>query len=468
MGSCPEDLKKDVNCSLCNDRLTEPKILKCFHTFCKPCIKRHAELIEDFNVFKCPKCNSLTPLPELDSVDNLKPSLLHSRMMKVLEFVESEKVCSVSGSHRSVSWHCFDCNRSLCDECEKNHSEFIRDHKLVSLVEIKEEDIELMLSRETNCVKHVDNIVELFCKDCQQNICMKCLKYNHDEHSTVNLSKYTAKNKAQLSKQLEELKELEQEMKKQVEVIEEETNESKANCEKAKNLVKERVREMIDMLQKNVQKLFKQIDECVERAERRQVKGHSVLDETRGAIEYMNQLIEKGVASEVIENKDMKKTCHTSVDRVVGVQSDVLFLANEELTKQVKSGLGVLRKVEKTDLRMCSINIYSHPIQGKKGKLIVTTKTKSGNLNDNPSDVIDVKITPLYKLKTFEKSVRMGKAEVEFVPKSAGQLTVEVQVNGNHVPNSPLTITVKAAQPPLVSSESERRRFLLLQEQMKI
>ena len=120
------NLKKDVQCSLCNQTMTEPKILECFHEFCKPCIKRNAELIGQVNIFKCPKCCSEMLLPELSDVEDLKPSPLHSRILQVLAFAESEKCCSVSASHSPALWHCFDCNRSLCDECLNSHSLFIK------------------------------------------------------------------------------------------------------------------------------------------------------------------------------------------------------------------------------------------------------------------------------------------------------------------------------------------------------
>ena len=131
------ELKKDVHCSLCNDTLTEPKILPCFHTFCKPCIKRHAELIDEVNVFKCPRCKSQTPLPEPSRVEDLQPSPLHSRILKGLALVEGEKVCSVSDSHSSASWYCFDCDHSMCDECQKSHSFFIKDHKVVRTTDLE-------------------------------------------------------------------------------------------------------------------------------------------------------------------------------------------------------------------------------------------------------------------------------------------------------------------------------------------
>ncbi|XP_031566272.1 E3 ubiquitin-protein ligase TRIM56-like [Actinia tenebrosa] len=232
MASLLENLKKDVQCSLCNDRFIEPKILSCFHTFCKLCIEIYVELTE--KVFKCPKCKSKTPLPYLNSVEDLEPSLLHSRMVKVLEFVENEKVCSVTGSHPPASWHCFECNRSLCDECEKNHSVFIKDHKIVSLVEIKEGDVKLMLSRETNCVEHVDKIVELFCKDCEEIICLECLKHDHEGHSTITLSKYAKSKSALLSDKLEQLKIREQTMEKKFKAMQEVTEELKESGEKEK------------------------------------------------------------------------------------------------------------------------------------------------------------------------------------------------------------------------------------------
>ncbi|XP_031560194.1 tripartite motif-containing protein 2-like [Actinia tenebrosa] len=119
------------------------------------------------------------------------------------------------------------------------------------------------------------------------------------------------------------------------------------------------------------------------------------------------------------------------------------FIPNQGLTKQVNSGLGKIRTLE-TDHTKSTIQVKSGTEALKKEKLIVTTKTLAGKLNHDPRDVIDVQIKPEENVKIEKKNVRTdGKVEVEFMAKVAGQLTAEVQVNGNHVSNSPLAVNVK-------------------------
>lgn len=79
-----EDLRLQVQCSLCMGTMVEPKLIQCFHIFCKACIKSNAQLDGQVNKFKCPQCASLTELQELNDIENLEISVRHSRIVKVL------------------------------------------------------------------------------------------------------------------------------------------------------------------------------------------------------------------------------------------------------------------------------------------------------------------------------------------------------------------------------------------------
>jgi hypothetical protein len=210
-------------------------------------LKRHAELIEEANVFKCPKYLSETSLTELSSVEYLKPSLLHSKILKGLALLESEKVCSVSESHSPASWYCFDCNRSMCDKCEKNHSVFIKDHKVVYLVDLKREDIELIIKRENNCKSHPNQRLELFCEDCETVICLTCWKHDHKGHKPLSLDEFASMKKAVLSKHVELLEHLRLDDKEKQEQ-EEIASIIKKDGERAKREVKEKTKKLIEIL----------------------------------------------------------------------------------------------------------------------------------------------------------------------------------------------------------------------------
>ena len=439
-----DSLKSDVQCSLCDDTLIEPKILECFHTYCKLCIKRHAELIDQVNVFKCPKCSAETSLPELNSVDDLKASLLHSRILKVLEFVEREKVCGVSESHSPASWHCFECDRSMCDECKDYHSVFIKEHKVVCLSELERENLEFMLTRENTCEYHSNQEYKFFCKDCDRCICIKCLETQQCRiHSTIPLQEQTSVNKAVMKKNLKLLEVKLNEIQKQVATLKDMTIKTRQNGERAKAKVRETMEQFIAALQENQRELVKDIEKRIEKAERMQMKGQCVLDQTRGAMDYLTKLIEKGLVSDMNAAKDIKG-CHKSIDIPSKDESNFGFSLSKELADLNNAEIGTIRTM--TDYKMSIVKVDSELKALKKAKLIVLTKTSTGELNDNPSDVVDVKVIPEDDVKIEKEYVTTGKTEVEFIPRVAGQLTAEVKVNGNHVSNSPLVMNVKPQQ----------------------
>ncbi|XP_031571656.1 E3 ubiquitin-protein ligase TRIM71-like [Actinia tenebrosa] len=484
MESFVDDLKKEVQCSLCNDTLTEPKILPCFDTFCKPCIKRHAELIEEVNVFKCPRCKSQTPLPEPSSVDDLQPSLLHSRISKGLALVEGKKVCSVSESHSSASCYCFDCDRSMCEECKNYHSEFIKDHKVVCLADLKKEDIEFVITRENPCKSHPSHRLELFCEDCEDMICLTCLKHDHKDHKTISLDKFALIKKAVLSKHLQVLEQLrlDDKEKQQQEKI---ANTIKQQGEKAKKEVKDKTKKIIEMLQENERELLRQIDEKLNTA----TTNLNIIHHSQNVEKYIKNEMERGLASETM-NIQETHCSERFIFNYIPLSSRIAFVPNEQLVQEVNSGLGEIRTCLKTDHTKSTIEVQSETEALKKESLVLITKASTGqgwiqgSLRDfrkllnffqsytwvwwvgykfrvnyscpnpgstpagefipDPKDVIHIKISPEENVKIEKKYVRTdGKVEVEFMAKVAGQLTAEVQVNGNHVSNSPLVVNVK-------------------------
>jgi hypothetical protein len=57
-----------VRCPLCLEGFREPKVLACFHSFCKPCLQRHLDSPEKI---VCPQCHSETQLCVELGIDSL-------------------------------------------------------------------------------------------------------------------------------------------------------------------------------------------------------------------------------------------------------------------------------------------------------------------------------------------------------------------------------------------------------------
>ena len=63
----PQDALKKVTaqleCSICLDEYKDPKLLSCFHVFCKQCLKPLVLHEREQSILHCPNCRHTTVVP---------------------------------------------------------------------------------------------------------------------------------------------------------------------------------------------------------------------------------------------------------------------------------------------------------------------------------------------------------------------------------------------------------------------
>lgn len=222
MDSFVAELKQKVLCVSCEKTMVSPKLLECFHTVCKECIKSHLKLNEENQfIFDCVQCSSQAILQDPNDVEVMQDNPVHSRIVKVLDFLKNEKACSISSSHEHAFCHCLDCNESLCEECLRCHSKLMKQHHVVSMSELQNEEIELMIKREKPCEIHGNEDVELYCDECKSLVCRSCLKDQHHNHKTSTIQDFIASKTDSMSNNLQQIAKMssdEKEMKQQEEI----------------------------------------------------------------------------------------------------------------------------------------------------------------------------------------------------------------------------------------------------------
>ena len=58
-------LEEGLNCSICLDTYTDPKILQCFHTYCRKCLVQLVDRNQQGQLgLTCPICRQVTPIPD--------------------------------------------------------------------------------------------------------------------------------------------------------------------------------------------------------------------------------------------------------------------------------------------------------------------------------------------------------------------------------------------------------------------
>ncbi|KAK3745329.1 hypothetical protein QZH41_006720 [Actinostola sp. cb2023] len=276
---------------------------------------------------------------------------------------------------------------------------------------------------------------------------------DHKNHTTMSLQEFTAFQKHCLSKNLEEIQKLRCNEKKQQEEI---ALKIKTDGEKAKEQVKKITQTLVKTLRDHEQQLLNQIQSSITKAD----SNVRIIRHTPAAKEYIQNIIDNGIASDMIDMQDSSKQfTYKPFKRHI---SGIVFDPNEDLSQQVNNGPGEVRFCWSLDPMMSTVQVDSHLEAMKKAKLTVMMKTSTGEVIDElTDDNVDIKISPVDDVQVKDKQMRSGGIlEVEFIPRVPGQLTAQVQVNGNAISNSPLVMDVKPQHMDEIAGDSKLQNAL--------
>ncbi|KAK9964280.1 hypothetical protein ABG768_005470 [Culter alburnus] len=180
------DDQNPFNCPICLHLLNNPVTTTCGHSFCMNCLNEYWDQDDQKGVYSCPQCRqTFSPRPAL-SRSNVLAEVVE-RMKK--EAPEAETVSpvfsfSVSGdvecdfcleTKLKAIKSCLVCLASYCESHIQTHyiSPALKRHKLVNASPHLLYQI---------CSQH-DKLLELYCCQDQQLICMQCALINHQNHS---------------------------------------------------------------------------------------------------------------------------------------------------------------------------------------------------------------------------------------------------------------------------------------------
>ena len=186
MASKAKRSREDLACAICLDRLKEPKLLPCFHTYCKACLEGLLRKSKNEQI-TCPQCRSTHPLPTGGAGgfpdDRVLENALDLYTLKESQANDAALPCSMCTEDDPSVAHCSTCGKFLCDFCAKAHRRQVsfRDHKVVTLDQLSADAVKL-LERPRYCSHHPEETLKLYCNTCQALICRDCSIVDHRDH----------------------------------------------------------------------------------------------------------------------------------------------------------------------------------------------------------------------------------------------------------------------------------------------
>ncbi|XP_030830792.1 tripartite motif-containing protein 2-like [Strongylocentrotus purpuratus] len=184
-------IAQSLECPVCLNTFSDPKILSCSHTYCKACLDNLLECHGNNQMLQCPVCRAETKVPNQD-VSKLPANLaLKSLIQDVKNQYQFCTNCKSEDKPRAVVY-CQDCGKYLCIPCHNAHSlwqNFIS-HEVLAMSEIVSGKVSVRRYRK--CRKHPKEDEECFCSNCRRFACFRCVVMEHtnEGHRVIEAAVY--------------------------------------------------------------------------------------------------------------------------------------------------------------------------------------------------------------------------------------------------------------------------------------
>ena len=209
------EMESLFQCSHCENELNrESKSFPCLHSFCETCFNNEVKRKTN-GIGHCPKCDEIGQLDQLQLspilISYLKCQKIKSTKWKC-DFCFDDQIESIA-----TNW-CENCEKFLCDSCDRSHKKIRRKHFVIELNENGKEKVKKSIRIE-KCKSH-NKMEDSYCKRCNVCLCDTCYK-NHLKDSgdcssllPISVKKEALnKQKSQIPKLLKEIGDFEKDQK---------------------------------------------------------------------------------------------------------------------------------------------------------------------------------------------------------------------------------------------------------------
>ena len=315
-------VKEELTCAICQDLLSEPKILPCLHSFCTGCLKEWSGRLANLDPLKrhleCPLCRAKVLLSSSCAVEELPSHFSAIRLVEIVRLQDqasSKKVtpiCQNCNEGETAVASCSECAIFLCEFCEKAHrrSKATSQHRIVSLDEMRRGtgEVPVILPEKVDmCPTHPTKPLELYCKCEEVLICRDCIIRKHKDHDYDVISDVVEGEKKILREALPGIQQLVDEVEKAVARVQGRRKDVKSkeerslrNLEDASNVLHAALDNRKQQLRKKVTKDSNEKDKGL------QVQEDDLcflLSQLKSCHSFINDKVQRGVNQDVLAMK---------------------------------------------------------------------------------------------------------------------------------------------------------------------
>ena len=461
-----QKLEDQLTCAICLDAFKDPKMLNCFHVFCKDCLQRLVVTDRQGQLsLRCPTCRRSTLLPPTTSVSGLQSAFHVHHLFEIQEALEKmkepqkvqcEKCKKVS---RPATSFCRDCGQFICATCADIHANWddFSSHEVVSMDQLKGDVAKHVPPKKVThfCLKHKDQELRLYCETCGKLVCHDCTIRLHHGHQYDLISDTFEGHKADITASLKPVV-------KQMGLVSDKLKQLDARCTEIteqRALVKANIHKkicgFIEMLKRREVELIRQVDQQVEpklknlAAQRDEME--TIHAQLGSCLSFVRESLRTGSQGEIVKMKKgvvkqiKEMTAEFNADSLAPCEeANVGFATLPSFAKDCQ-------KVGEVYLKACAEKTYATG-KGLEVATVNERATASVYALDNHGKPwvyniarMTCELTSKIGANTIKGSIRKVKDnqyEISYCPINRGKHQLHIIFDGKHIKASPFTVTV--------------------------
>ncbi|XP_078364658.1 E3 ubiquitin-protein ligase TRIM45-like isoform X2 [Oculina patagonica] len=453
-----DDVKKEIECPVCQEQFSEikdPKILKCFHTFCKSCLEGWLRQ-QGGGALSCPKCRQITECPN-NNIASLPSNLFYKQMVDIIEAYsgrgeEDSAQCGNCEERKSLKFYCFDCNCFLCEDCAGLHKKWkdFRGHHVKEIRNFESSDAQDYARRSNVCKQHNDEF-RFYCEPCKICICRDCAILDHEDHKKITLEKGLEKKKSQLEIKVSEVQANRFRLRNHKEFLEKRRLKVNDSFEQATKEVHNTAERCINLIRQHETSVTEQL---IKQKRTFQVSFVNEMTRLDGKLTEIDNSLEFG--EKVLFRKNLPEILN--VEKMLERRLQELSVHFEPMLNltEVKYNPNVVSSLINAPGKLLSTNTepslsvaggrgLTGAIQGEYGTFTVITKDSKSQTTYSEIDQINIEIKSAKTWESFKTSVtdnKNGHYQVMYTPDTGGDFDVSITVRGEAIKGSPFRLSV--------------------------
>ena len=457
-----EALKKvaaRLECCICLDQYKDPKLLSCFHVFCKQCLERLVLQEEGRSILRCPNCRRATTLPP-QGVSGLQSDFHAHHLFEIQDTLvkAKEPQCEKCKLKSTATGFCRDCGKLICDKCTEMHQtwEEYTNHQIVTIQDVQADAANLIPPKKKvlYCPKHKEKKLKIYCETCNELICGNCTIRLHQGHHYDVISDTFPKHKQEILNQLEPVQHHLATVNQALHTFDARSQEVQDQKAAVQEEIHLKIDQLHQVLEQRRTELISQLDQLTQHklktlaAQRDQVElFHTQLT---SCLEYMEGSLKTGTQGEILEMKAplLKQisqiTANFNPDTLAPEEvANIFLVAESDLHHACEKFAEVVVHLACPDKCYSIGNGLKSATVGQPMTVTVHAIDQYGKETHNPVKVLTAELVRSRDGTRAECQVRRvggSKYELQYQPATRGEHQLHIRIGGKNIKGNPHTV----------------------------